>query len=59
MYSLNHLMVGYAVSDSLDGVFIRCDEEIKLTSDANNPAPYYLEDGSIAIMYISESEFCK
>lgn len=43
--------VGCAVSDTIDGDFVRSETEIQLTDDANNPAPYILNDGSIAVIF--------
>jgi len=56
--------IGYAWADSIEGPWHRCDHEIPLTEDANNPAPYIREDGSVVlafrnrrlVMYVAEAD---
>ncbi|MHC4251317.1 MAG: glycoside hydrolase family protein [Planctomycetota bacterium] len=43
--------IGYAWSDSIEGPWHRCDREIPLTEDANNPAPCVRPDGSVLLAY--------
>ena len=46
--------IGYAWSDDIESPWHRCDSEIPLTEDANNPAPYVHPDGSILLAYRDE-----
>jgi hypothetical protein len=43
--------IGYAWADRIEGPWQRCDREIPLTEDANNPAPYVGPDGSVLLVY--------
>lgn len=43
--------IGYAWADRIEGPWQRCDREIPLTEDANNPAPYVGPDGSVLLAY--------
>lgn len=43
--------IGYAWSDSIEGPWTRCENEIPLTRDANNPGPYVREDGSVVLAF--------
>ncbi|MDQ3814304.1 MAG: glycoside hydrolase family protein [Armatimonadota bacterium] len=43
--------IGWAVADSIEGPWQRADEPLALGEDANNPAPYVHEDGSILLAY--------
>lgn len=43
--------IGYAVANSIEGPWTRLDEPVKLTEDANNPAPYVHSDGSILMAF--------
>jgi len=43
--------IGYAWADAVEGPWRRCRGEIPLTDDANNPAPYVHDDGSVLLAY--------
>jgi len=43
--------IGYAWATDIDGPWQRCDHEIPLTEDANNPAPCIRPDGSVLMAY--------
>ncbi len=43
--------IGYAWADAIDGPWHRLGAPLALTEDANNPAPYVHEDGSILMAY--------
>ncbi|MFW6309081.1 MAG: glycoside hydrolase family protein [bacterium] len=43
--------IGYAVADNIKGPWDRIDQPIKLTSDANNPAPFIETDGSVKLVF--------
>lgn len=43
--------VGYAWADAIEGPWHRCDREVPLSADANNPAPYVRPDGSVLLAY--------
>lgn len=43
--------IGYAWAESIRGPWIRCDQQILLTDDANNPAPYIHQDGSVLLAF--------
>jgi hypothetical protein len=43
--------IGYAWAAGIEGPWQRCDREIPLTEDANNPAPYVGPDGSVLLAY--------
>lgn len=47
-----HRAIGYAVAESIDGPWIRCDNPIIL-QESNNPAVYVEDDGSIKLMFRS------
>ena len=47
--------VGYAWSESIEGPWNRCDHEIPLTEDANNPGPCIRPDGSVLLAYCTVS----
>ena len=41
--------IGYAWAESIEGPWHRVDQQILLTDDANNPAPYIHEDGRVLL----------
>lgn len=43
--------IGYAWADTITGPWHRVAEPLPLTEDANNPAPYVHDDGSILMAY--------
>jgi hypothetical protein len=43
--------IGYAWASNIAGPWHRCEHEIPLTEDANNPAPYIDPDGSVLLAY--------
>ena len=43
--------IGYAWGESIEGPWHRCQCEIPLTEDANNPAPCIHSDGSVLLAY--------
>lgn len=43
--------IGYAWADAIEGPWHRCDREVPLSADANNPAPYVWPDGSLLLAY--------
>lgn len=47
--------IGYAWSDAITGPWHRVDAPLSLTDDANNPAPYVHDDGSILMAYRDRS----
>jgi hypothetical protein len=46
--------IGYAVADAIEGPWIRLDEPLPLGEDANNPAPYLHDDGSVLLAFRDE-----
>ena len=43
--------VGYAVSETVQGPYLRADQEIALTDDANNPAPFETAGGQVGLVF--------
>jgi len=43
--------IGYAWAESIKGPWRRTDQQILLTDDANNPAPYIHEDGRVLLNF--------